>query len=196
MTNLVNSTGRPILPACWTHWYFSNHQPGEHTGAILVTGLVFITSEEPGGRHQKWISLSDLIAASGDLPVSLETAALALNAAQDSSPPTEMAPGLSSRRAVKLDVGGQSWGLQRKRSRRAPSTAEVWGKPRVGRGSAAHPWVFGGDQNRHRGFWSQLKERRKGEADCQMPGVSVWIWEPLDWTFPWNWVNAPLCEML
>ena len=105
----------------------------------MSRACLFITSEEPGGRHRKRISLSNPIAASGDLPVSLETAAFALNAAQVSSPPTEMAPGLSSQRAVKLDVGCQDWGLLEKRSQRAHSAAEVSVTPRVGRGSAAHP---------------------------------------------------------
>ena len=104
----------------------------------MSRACLFITSEEPGGRHRKRIPLSNLIAASGDLPVSVETAAFALKAGQDSSPPTERAPGLSSQPAVKLDVGCQNWGLQRKRSRRAHSAAEVWVKPKVGRGSAGH----------------------------------------------------------
>ena len=164
MTNLVNSTGRSILPACWTHWYFSNHQPGEHAGAILVTGLPFHylggarrQASEADPPQQSDRSIRRFTCLRRDCGVRIEGRTRLL-------PSYERAPGLSSQPAVKLDVGCQNWGLQRKRSRRAHSAAEVWVKPKVGRGSAGHSWAFGGDQNIAQG--EEERRRRLPNARC------------------------------
>lgn len=70
-------------------------------------------SREAGDLHQEQIFLTNLIPASGDLPVSLETATSTLNTAHDSSPPTETAPGaLATCWVQSWTSGSWSWGLQ------------------------------------------------------------------------------------
>lgn len=197
MTNLVNSSGRYILPPCWTHWYFSNHQPGEHAEAILVMGGFFITSEKPGGRrlasgadlpHQSDSSIRRFTCLLRDCDIHFEHSTWLLPSDWDCTRRLSYLLGAElDIRVLELrspggreDPGGSGAGGG---SGAAPST-EVPGRLRAGWGSAAHTWGFGESKAPYSPS-SREKECRHGlpHAKC-----IYWDWESFDWVFPWNWV--------